>query len=171
MIHSRLTAIITLTAVVFAANLLVAQSSTTVSSPDQAVKVELKLTGGLPSWSVNFEEVQVIDNSAFRLFLGAKAGEALKFTSATVSIAEHDSIWKPTWGQFAEVRNHYREAVWNLEADGGKQTVAVTVRVFNDGVAIRFAPKDRQTPFSDRTELNFAGDFTFWAANGPIMAQ
>lgn len=140
--------------------------SFSVQSVDGNVDVEFKLTDGQPMWSLQFDGQPVIRDSALKLFHGSKTKQPTKFESVATETRSHDSTWKPTWGQFSEVRNQYREIVWKLKPVGDLGTpVDLTCRAFNDGAALRYTPANQKQPFRDQTGFHFAGDFTFWSAN------
>ncbi len=166
MIHARPLFASVLLVAAFHAHVAIGQS-VSVDSPDKNVSVDLNLVNGSPQWSIRFNQQPIVTDGAIQLYLGDQPDQPLTFDSAVATTSEHDSTWQPTWGQFSEVRNHYREVVWTLKPKAiDDASVTVTLRVFNDGVAIRYTPGVKHKPFSDRTGFSFADDFTFWSANG-----
>jgi len=83
-----------------------------------------------------------------------------------------NSIWKPLWGKRASVPDRFHEMVWELCGSNAPfQRLNVTLRVYNDGLAFRYAiPDDAKgapaNAVGDLAEFNFAGDFTAWFYNG-----
>ncbi len=142
-------------------------AETLVKSPDGKIEVglDLKKETGVPTWRATVDGVPVLKPSAIRLFAGDKATKPLKFESGQVKITEFKEDWKPTWGQFSTVTDHHHQATWTLTSAGTPQTT-VTVRVSNEGFAMRYEMAPSGTKVGDRTMLDFSGDYTMWAANG-----
>jgi alpha-glucosidase len=70
------------------------------------------------------------------------------------------------------VPDRYNESTWEIGGAGGPfDRVTLTVRVYDDGLAFRYgipagATGTRARAVADRTEFNFAGDYTAWFYNG-----
>ena len=72
--------------------------------------------------------------------------------------------WKPLWGKRSEVPDRYNQRDFAVTfADLGACTLQV--RVYNDGAAFRFTGLPA-AQMSEKTEFNFAGDYTAWFYNG-----
>ncbi|MGJ8698125.1 MAG: glycoside hydrolase family 97 catalytic domain-containing protein [Verrucomicrobiaceae bacterium] len=142
----------------------VVSAATVVKSPDGSVEVGLELKAGVPHWSAKADGVEFLKPGAIEILVGNKGERKVKFEAGAIAVAMHDTTWKPTWGQFSEVRNLYREAVWTLNA-AGMANMTLVVRVYDDGIAVRYLMGDRGAKVGDRVGLNFAGDYTFWSAN------
>ena len=83
-----------------------------------------------------------------------------------------NSSWKPQWGKRANVPDHYNETTLHLTGPNAPfDRMTLTVRAYEDGIAFRYGiPADTKgkaaKAIDDRTEYNFAGDFTAWFYNG-----
>ena len=88
-------------------------AKTVVKSPDGKIEVNLELRNGMPHWSAGSDGIEFLKPSPIAIRLGKKPETVLGVDGGTVEVKLHDSKWKPAWGQFSEVRNYYREAVWH----------------------------------------------------------
>jgi len=136
-----------------------------VKSPDGKIAVTLSLKEGVPHWSAQVDGAAVLNASPVQLFLGGKKEKALTFNSESVEVKSVKESWKPTWGQFSQVENHYQEATWSLTGSAAKAT-QLKVRVYDEGFALRYVIDQPGAKVGDKTTFNFAGDYTIWTANG-----
>jgi alpha-glucosidase len=79
---------------------------------------------------------------------------------------------KTVWDKFAEYDNHYNRLCWTLrETAGDRRTLRVNIRVYNQGVALRYEfPEDGGWGDTVQltggvTEFRFAADPTGWGYN------
>ena len=135
-----------------------------IKSPDGKVAVTLSLKDGLPHWSATVDGAPVLKPGAINIYQGDKATKPFKYETEKVERAEVNKTWKPTWGQFSSVKNHYHEATWLLTGPKANDT-KLKVRVYDEGFALRYLVKKPTGKIGDRTIFNFASDDTFWAAN------
>ena len=72
--------------------------------------------------------------------------------------------WKPLWAKRSEVPDRYNQQDFIVGfSDLGRCTLQV--RVYDDGAAFRFTELPA-AEMSEKTEFNFAGDYTAWFYNG-----
>ena len=72
--------------------------------------------------------------------------------------------WTPLWGKRSVVPDRYNQQDFSVFfSDLG--TCTLQVRVYDDGVAFRFTDLQASEMY-EKTELNFAGDYTAWFYNG-----
>jgi alpha-glucosidase len=139
-----------------------------VSSPDGKITARFVLDGGMPVYSVSRRGHAVIADSRLGLeFQGAPALDR-NFVVRSVQRANHDSVWRPTWGEYNKIRNNYNELSVDLQerAAPGRR-LQIVFRVFNDGVGFRYVIPRQQAIgefaiTAERTEFRFARDFTAW---------
>lgn len=118
------------------------------------------------SWSVRFDGKQILQKSPLKLFWG-KSKEPCQFRFVSRSTRDVSETWSPTFGQQSSVLNRRRDCTWHLQdVRDPSRTVDLVMAVFDDAIGVRFRPSKSTQPFSDRTGFKFAGDFTFWSANG-----
>ena len=140
----------------------------TVLSPDGRVEVVLRLTAGVPAYSVTRDGRPVIHPST----LGFRFKDDPPLTGGfVVDGVERDTIdetWEPVWGSDAEVANHCNELKVHLrEAGGLARMMTVVFRVFDDGLGFRYVLPEQQNLgaldiVSEETTFRFAGDHTVW---------
>ncbi|MBQ1694266.1 MAG: glycoside hydrolase family 97 catalytic domain-containing protein [Bacteroidales bacterium] len=73
-------------------------------------------------------------------------------------------VWKPLWGKRSEVPDRYNQRDFTLQF-AGLGSCSLQVRVYNDGAAFRFTGLPAGE-MSEKTQFNFAGDYTAWFYNG-----
>lgn len=137
-----------------------AHAEIVVKSPDRKIEVTLEFIDGIPNWSASADGVPFLNPGPIKIFTGDKPGTPVKATQDKVSTRAVNESWKPTWGQFSEITNHYNEVTWPVT-----EKTSIIVRVSNNGLAMRYAMDSEGARTGDHTTFNFAGDYTFWAAN------
>ena len=51
----------------------------------------------------------------------------------------HDTWWKPVWGEYDRIRDHYNELTVDLrEVTAPRRTLRVVFRAYDDGVGFRY---------------------------------
>ncbi len=147
-----------------------AQSSTSISSPDQAIRVTVRATqAGEVTYQVRYKNKPVIEPSGLGFSLSKPKAMLNRFTVASVDSAKVDETWKPVWGEESQIRNNYTELRVNLQDKGGSGIgMRVVFRVFNDGVGFRYefpkqAKLDHFVVDDELSQFRFAADHrTFW---------
>jgi len=77
---------------------------------------------------------------------------------------EFDETWQQPWGEWATIRNHYRELRVHLRETGPRQRrLDVVFRVYDDGVGFRYE-------FPDAGPVNIAEELTQFAVAQPATA-
>ncbi len=139
----------------------------TVTSPDGNITVTIDASEGGLRYRVVHDGTTVIADSA----LGFEFQNQDAFRDGlTVTGSERSTVnttWRPVWDQYDEIREQYHELRVGLEERKPPgRTGTLAVRVFDDGLGFRFVFSDTfGDPFvitSERTEYNFAGDYTSW---------
>jgi len=134
-----------------------------VASPDGRVMVRFGLEDGSPTYSVKLGDTTALARSRMGVIVNGKTHE---WELRHVSRSKHDSTWEPVWGTTDQVRNHYRQARFQLEApDGTRMNIAF--RVFDDGLGFcyEWPAQDelQRTKIDDElTSFNFSGDHQVW---------
>ena len=75
----------------------------------------------------------------------------------------HDSTWKPTWGQYSNIRDHHNRLTLNLDVGG--IAFDLIFQVYDDGLGFRFAA-DEQTTLTGTTlnyDVHYSMDATYMA--------
>ncbi|MEP0366326.1 MAG: glycoside hydrolase family 97 catalytic domain-containing protein [Cyclobacteriaceae bacterium] len=102
----------------------------TVKSPNERISVNVTIEGGKTFYAVNAEDEELIAVSEISLFPDRKA----KITDSQQNSS--NSSWKPVWGQFSEVHDHYNELVLDMDYDGA--STKLFIRVYDNGVGFRY---------------------------------
>ena len=121
------------------------QEESALISPDG--NIEVKVYGPLQSegedggifYSVFYKGEELIGRSALGLEFRNMPDmyEGLRRTGSERKV--ESSTWERAWGRNKMVRDHYKELTINLTGSDHKYRMAVIFRVYNDGVAIRYA--------------------------------
>jgi hypothetical protein len=144
----------------------VVPSEQTVTSPDGALAVTFRVTDGRPTYAIARAGTPVLAPSALGLrFQDSELADGLEI--ASVDRRSVDETWETVWGDSAEVRDHYEELVVHLRQTATARRLDVIVRVFDDGVGLRYAVPAQdgleQVALTDElTEMRFAADGTAW---------
>lgn len=143
-----------------------------VTSPSGRISFDLYAApDGSPVYTVSFDGRQVIKPSA----LGLQAREASLGGDVSVAagpVSSCDSVWRPVWGEYAEVRERYNERAYTLtHKDPSLPPVTVRVRVFDDGLGFRYEIPDTPalrylTLTGEGTRFVLADDMTAFVIPG-----
>lgn len=146
-----------------------ANGPVSATSPDGKISVELTLEGdGRPVYTVTRNGKTIIAPSRLGFLFTdvAKIDRRLEITGSEVS--DFDQTWNQPWGEWASIRNHYRELKVHLrETTALARVFAVTFRIYDDGVGFRYEfpqqPNMAKTNIAEElTEFAFAQDGTAW---------
>ena len=124
-----------------------------------------------------------IEWSEGRLFYALALGERVLVEPSEISILDdvpyrvvdihRDSVrrsWKPVWGHFSTIQDHFNELTLGLEA--GDLQFSLVCRVFDDGVGFRFSfPTQKSLPGKTvyyRIEYKLDADYPLYHPRGPI---
>ncbi|WP_406684728.1 glycoside hydrolase family 97 protein [Seonamhaeicola sp. MEBiC1930] len=105
-----------------------------LSSPNGEVFVELSNFENKIKYNLYNGETDLILNSEISIL------QDVKVEVIDSKINEVNTTWKPVWGQFSEIENHYREMEVSLNYEGTHATLLI--RAYNRGVAFRFKADD-----------------------------
>ena len=146
-----------------------------LTSPDGNIGVQLTANGGVDSnaltYTVTFNNGSIVSDSPLGLELlsGENLATGLKITGVTIGNA--DETYTMPYGITSDIRNHYNEAVYQLENQQGIK-LELVFRAFNDGVAFRyrFPEQANLTDFEITGELSsfaFISDYDYWGLHLP----
>ena len=170
-----------------------------LNSPDGRFKLSFNVdANGRPFYHLDFDGKTVVDDS----FMGFELKKETEGKQETFDNTKHttlepidhrpnlysgfeiqrslassyDVTWKPVWGEEAEIRNHYNELQTVLFQKMNDRTMCITFRLFNDGLAFRYAFPDQKnlTYFiikEEKTEFAMTGDHTAWWIPGDYDTQ
>ncbi|MDR0939266.1 MAG: glycoside hydrolase family 97 protein [Mediterranea sp.] len=111
-------------------------STQTLASPDGNFALTFTLRAdGQPAYRLDYKDQPVVTESQLGL-LTDEAELATGFRLADVARQTVDQTWKPVWGEYSEVRDHYNELLVTLEKEGRR--LLVRFRLFDDGLGFRY---------------------------------
>ncbi|MCG1035804.1 glycoside hydrolase family 97 protein [Polaribacter sargassicola] len=101
-----------------------------ITSPNGQISVKLKTVENKLVYNLFDKQINLISNSEISILQNV----SVKVLETKVN--QVNNTWKPVWGQFSEIKDHYQE----LEVSLNYQEVPATlfVRVYDSGVAFRF---------------------------------
>ncbi len=147
-----------------------------VASPDGSIAVTLSDDGGL-RYRVDLDGQPLLKPS--RLGLEFAGGVRLG-PSSVIEQAEpsgHSGAWENRFGKRREVREKWNQLRLTLRVAGvPERRFGVSVRVFDDGVALRYELGEASglgafTLYHEQTEFAFAGDWRCWAGEPSACAE
>lgn len=144
-------------------NMLSAQNSLQISSPDNQITVDFKLDqSGRITYAVSYlnQEIVLPSRMGFELretYSLTKLPDMksdFKILKADTSIV--NETWNPVWGEEKSIRNNYKQVIISLvETSKTGRKLDIIFRVFNDGVGFRyqFPEQENLTAFVITEEL------------------
>ena len=140
----------------------------TVKSPDGNIELSAFADNGF-TYMVNYKGKPVVLPSALSFRLKEPEAELRLFTVERIDSSVFDETWKPVWGEYSSIRNHYKEVIFYLKDKNGSDILMnIIFRVFNEGVGFRyeFPQQPKLTHFviaDERSQIKLTGDHkTFW---------
>ncbi len=140
-----------------------------LQSPDGriGIRFEVKEDGGTEGrlfWNVSYRGKPILVDSRLRLNL--KDAPALDggFEVLQVMRSQHQSTWKPVYGERAEVPDHYHQMAVDLQdRQGPPRRLRLTFRAYNEGAAFCYAIPEQEavkefTIESEDTRFCFTGN-------------
>ena len=128
-----------------------------VTAPNGGLTASFEVIDGTLSYGVSLNGDPLVERSKLEIIAGAK------MAIADQSIRDNDDTWSPVYGQFSQIRNHYRELQLSLTADGVPMTLQC--RVFDTGVGFRFVATEESTgqKMTFFSEYRLLGGITHYA--------
>lgn len=151
-------------AIVCAACMCAAADVVGVVSPDGKITAALRLENGAVVADVKSDGGNVaVMVFAGPVFKGALSGGFVLEKSRALS---RDGVWKPVWGDRAEVRDAWNGTVLSLREKGGaKRAVELEFRAYDEGVAARYLLKGAGSweIVDEKTSVTFPDGALAWA--------
>lgn len=118
-----------------------------VKAPNGGLTASFELQDGTMYYTLSQSGNSIVDRSRLEIIADAEV------VINEQSVRENDDTWSPVYGQFSQIRNHYRELELLLTVDGVPMTLLC--RVFDTGVGIRFVA----SPESTGKKLTFTSNY------------
>lgn len=146
-------------------------AATSVSSPSGELVLDVNVdNAGTPVYSIAYKGRPVISRSVLGLE-GKEASFTSGFTVTGTDTATVDRSWQPVWGEYADVRDHFRELAVHLRADNPARLLTLRFRLFDDGLGFRYElPRQDNvnylTLMKENTQFDFTADHTLFCIPG-----
>ena len=142
-----------------------------IESPSGNFKLTVDTDGnGTPYYSLSYKGKPIVTESK----LGIRANEmnfADGFRITDVKTSTTDQTWKPVWGEYSEIRDHYNELAVDLKGGVPEREMTLRFRLSDDGLGFRYelplqGNANYLTVTGEDTEFNFGDDHTMWCIPG-----
>ncbi len=138
----------------------------TIASPSKSIIADFTLIDGKAFYSLIYKNDTLVRPSSLGFILQHK-DSLMNFSILNYSIRQFDETWKPVWGQFSSVRNHYNELKIELTDLKKSRKVNLFFRVYDDGFAFRYEIPtqngvDDIIVISEESRVAFAGNYRCW---------
>lgn len=130
-----------------------------INSPDKRISVQVFDTGGVIGYAVFYNGIEVFTPSKLGLVFNHKAGFEQSLSIDKAVRNSHQAQWQQPWGERKLVEDNHNELLLTFKPSDNKAfDVAVRIRVFNDGMGIRY-----EGLASEEQEVEIVGDLTEFA--------
>ena len=142
-----------------------------IPSPDGNLVLQVELDQfGAPYYTLDYKGKPLVEKSA----LGLKSDETSfidGFRIVSTDTTTVDRTWQPVWGEYSEVRDHFKEMAVNLADKDDNRALTIRFRVFDDGLGFRYELPVQNGPNyltvkDELTEFNFDGDHKLYCIPG-----
>lgn len=142
-----------------------------ITSPSGNLRLDVDVdAAGVPVYTLDYKGKNIIAPSR----LGLKADEtafADGFRIIGIDTVTVDRTWQPVWGEYSEIRDHFKELAVNLKADNPERLMTVRFRLFDDGLGFRYELPVQNGPNyltlkDELTEFNYTDDHKLYCIPG-----
>ncbi|MDE6638218.1 MAG: glycoside hydrolase family 97 protein [Muribaculaceae bacterium] len=142
-----------------------------VTSPNGDLQLNVDVdSNGSPVYSLDYKGKQLISKSR----LGIRADDtafADGFRIEGIDTVTIDRTWEPVWGEYASVRDHFKELAAHLKGENPDRSMTLRFRVFDDGLGFRYELPVQNGPNyltvkDELTEFNYTGDHKLYCIPG-----
>lgn len=138
----------------------------TLRSPSAQIQVDFHLLNSHPYYSLLYKNDIIISSSSLGFIL-QNNDSLTNFRIIKSSTIHFDESWKPVWGQFSSIRNHYSELKVELLDLKTPRLLNLFFRVYDDGFAFRYEIPEQKgvddiVVISEESRVNFAGNYHCW---------
>ena len=146
-------------------------SALSITSPDGQLVLDVTVDSkGTPVYTLDYKGKPVIKESR----LGLRSDETAflnGFHIVGTDTATVDRTWQPVWGEYSEIRDHFRELAVRLAAENPRRDMTVRFRLFDDGLGFRYELPVQDGPNhltlkEEVTEFNYADNHTLYCIPG-----
>lgn len=147
-----------------------------VSSPGGLMKVNFDVVGGIPTYSVDYKDKQVVKPGTLGLELKDSPSLMEGFELVKTEQSSLDETWQPVWGEVKDIRNHYNEMLVELKQPSTDRYMNIRFRVYDDGIGFRYEfPQQKNLVYfvvkEEHSQFAMTGDHTAWWIPGDYDTQ
>ena len=127
--------ILSIACLLVSVQLLHAQSTQKLSSPNGKLQFTFDLSGeGALNYNITYQQTPIVLSSSLGI-----SGWEKGFALSDVSLAKKDTVWKPVYGERSLIRDHYEEmSITLIRNKDAKRKLQIQVRAYNEGIAFRY---------------------------------
>ena len=146
-------------------------AAVSITSPDGNFLLNVTVNAeGTPVYTLDYKGKPIVKESR----LGLKSDQT-EFTGGfkivstdTVTV---DRTWHPVWGEYSNIRDHFKELAVRLDAENPKREMTVRFRLFDDGLGFRYELPVQEGPnhltvTDEITEFNYTDNHKLFAIPG-----
>ena len=146
-------------------------AAVSITSPDGNFLLNVTVNAeGTPVYTLDYKGKPIVKESR----LGLKSDQT-EFTGGfkivstdTVTV---DRTWHPVWGEYSNIRDHFKELTVRLDAENPKREMTVRFRLFDDGLGFRYELPVQEGPnhltvTDEITEFNYTDNHKLFAIPG-----
>ncbi|MEE9367812.1 MAG: glycoside hydrolase family 97 N-terminal domain-containing protein [Pontiella sp.] len=142
-----------------------------VISPNGDISIHFQVKDGAAAkggifWRVDYKGKIVMQDSSLGFTLKDAPSLDKNFSIKAVERSDHDTSWKPPYGECSEYLDKYSQMQVTVE-DGKRRRLVLTFRAYDEGAAMQATfPKQKAfeelTIVSEDTQFRFTGDHQAW---------
>ncbi|MEZ5306302.1 MAG: glycoside hydrolase family 97 protein [Pyrinomonadaceae bacterium] len=139
-----------------------------IKSPNEKLELTVSTNAnGEAFYSLSHQNKAVIRESRLGIDVRGDVNFLSGMKMSDVEVEEHDSTWRPVWGEESQIRDNHQEMAVTFVGIGGERLV-VRFRLFDDGLGFRyeFPVQDKLKYFEvlgEKSEFRLTGDHkAFW---------
>lgn len=122
-----------------------------VKSPDGHLVVNLSDDGGMPHYQASYKGQEIIKKSALGLEFKNVDGFVYDLKIVDAKKTSADTSWEQPWGEQRIIRDKHNELLVTITGvKNTKKSVAIRVRVFDDGFGFRYEVPQQKGLSSDK---------------------
>lgn len=131
-----------------------------ISSPNGALSVHLDNKKGNVTYAVFWNDKVLVSPSELSIFPGSPAN------ITTSRQRTENSTWKPTWGQFSEIQDHFNE--WVVDIEYKEAEAKLYIRLYDQGLGFRYEIENyaQGTPATLLCQYNLSPEDAIFSPSG-----
>ena len=148
----------------------------TVKSPNGNISVKMYVDKGRLAYEMTYKGKAVIKPSRLGIELSNFPDLLDHFTLTDSVTTTFDETWKPVWGEYSTIRNHYNELAVTARQTTTNRHIIIRFRVYDDGMGFRYEfPRqhdlDNIAVKEECTEFAMTGNHTAYWIPGDYDTQ